>query len=64
MFSLQDIVIETMLGGDNIVQGPPLLKLLFVDLQTMFPFRFILRKVLLFLSLRFLGCVLHIMIVI
>ena len=34
---LQDIVIETILGGKNSVQGPLLLKLLFVDLKTMSP---------------------------
>ena len=31
------IVIETFLGGKNIVQGPLLLKLLFVGLKTMSP---------------------------
>ena len=35
---LQDIVIETMLGRKNRVQGPLLLKLLFVGLKTMSPF--------------------------
>ena len=35
---LQDIVIETMLGRKNSVQGPLLLKLLFVGLKTMSPF--------------------------
>ena len=34
---LQDIVIETMLGGENSVQGPLLLKLLFVGFKTMSP---------------------------
>ena len=32
--SLHDIVIETMLGGENSVRGPLLLKLLFVGLKT------------------------------
>ena len=35
--ALQDIVIETILGGKNSVQGPLLLKLLFVGLKTMSP---------------------------
>ena len=35
--TLQDIVIETMLGGKSSVQGPFLLKLLFVGLKTMSP---------------------------
>ena len=34
---LQDIVIETMLGRKNSVQGPLLLKLLFVGLETISP---------------------------
>ena len=34
---LQDIVIETMLGRKNSVQGPLLLKLLFVGLKTNVP---------------------------
>ena len=34
---LQDIVFETILGEKNSVQGPPLLKLLFVGLKTMSP---------------------------
>ena len=33
--SLQDIVIETILGRKNSVQGPVLLKLLFVSLKRM-----------------------------
>ena len=32
---LQDIVIVTILGGKNSVQGPLLLKLVFVGLKTM-----------------------------
>ena len=35
--SLQDIVIETILGRKNSVQGPLLLKLLFVSLKTISP---------------------------
>ena len=35
--SLQDIVTETILGGENSVQGPLLLTLLFVGLDTMSP---------------------------
>ena len=34
---VQDIVIETILGGINIVQGALLLKLLFVGLKTISP---------------------------
>ena len=37
LISLQDIVIETMLGGKNSIQGPLWLKLLFV-VKTMSPF--------------------------
>ena len=37
IIKLQYIVIETMLGGKNSVQGPLLLKLLFVVLKTMSP---------------------------
>ena len=36
-YALQDVVIERMLGGKNYVQGPLLLKLLFVGLKTMSP---------------------------
>ena len=35
LIPLQDIVIETMLGRKNSVQGPLLLKFLFVGLKTM-----------------------------
>ena len=35
--SLQDIVIEAILDGKNIVQGPLLLELLFVGIETMSP---------------------------
>ena len=35
--SLQDIVIKTILGRKNRVQGPLLLKLLFVGLKTIPP---------------------------
>ena len=35
--SLQDIVIETMLGRKNSVQGPLMLNILFVGLKTMSP---------------------------
>ena len=35
--SVQDIVIETILGRKNSVQGPLLLKLLFVSLKIMSP---------------------------
>ena len=35
--SLQDIVIERVLGGENSLQGPLLLTLLFVGLKTMSP---------------------------
>ena len=34
---LQDIVIQTILDGKNSVQGPILLKLLFVGFKTMSP---------------------------
>ena len=34
---LLDIVIETLLGGKNSVQGPLLLNLLFVDIKTKSP---------------------------
>ena len=37
-WSLQEIVIETMLGGENSVQGPLLLKLLVVGLEKMSSF--------------------------
>ena len=36
-FSLQDIVIERILGGKNSVLGPLLLKLLFASLKKMSP---------------------------
>ena len=36
-YALQNIVIETMLGRENSVQGPLFLKLLFVGLKTMSP---------------------------
>ena len=32
-YTLQDIVIERLIGGENCVQGPLLLKLLFVGLK-------------------------------
>ena len=35
--ALQDIVIETIFGGKNSVQGPPWLNVLFAGLKTMSP---------------------------
>ena len=37
LHSLEDIVVKRMLGGKNSVQGPLVLKLLFVGLKTMSP---------------------------